>query len=324
MSIPFLSALALNDPTLVHHAIDALRKIFPALLNSELKMPERTLLSTANGLQQRQMLVSPIAWTDANTACVKITTLTPANRDRGLDLIQGLVILMDLVDGRPQAIIDGGALTALRTGAVVGLAADLLSPPSAHRLSVIGAGVQARSVVDAMLTVRPIEQIHLASRTRAGAETFAAWIYNRWGQNMSVCVHDRVETAVANTDIICTATSTNSTVPIIKTGWGNEAAFYAVIGGANENACEIEPLLFEEATAVVETRESALAEAGEVRAAIKAKHLNSNDLIELSTVVANPLSFNKAHRRIIFRAVGNAAEDLAVAYAVFNKLRNMD
>ncbi|WP_242046098.1 MULTISPECIES: ornithine cyclodeaminase family protein [Calothrix] len=320
MQTPFLSASDLNDPALVPYAIDALREIFPALLNSKLEMPERTLLTTADGLQQRQMLVSPIAWPDANIASVKITTLTPTNRDRGLQLIQGLVILMDLVNGRPQIIIDGGALTALRTGAVVGLAADLLSPPFAHRLSVIGTGIQARSVIDAILTVRPIEQINLASRTRTGAEVLAAWIYERWGKNITVHVQDSVELAVTNTDIICTATSTDSTIPIVKADWGGNAAFYAVIGGINEDACEVEPVLFESAIAVVETREGALAEAGEIRAAIKANHLNPDDLIELGTVVDNPSAFNKAHQKVIFRSVGNAAEDLAVAYSLLHKI----
>lgn len=316
--ITFLSAQDLNNPALIPHSIEALRRVFLALLGFGLKMPERTLLITADDPQQNQMLVSPIAWPAESIACVKITTLTSANRDRDLDLIQGLVILLDLVDGCPKAIMDGGALTALRTGATVGLATDLLCPSSACRLSVIGSGTQARAAVDAILTVRAIKQIHLASRNKTRAEVFASWIHDRWGQKIDVHVHDRIQSAVADADIILTATSTDSAVPIIKADWGSEKAFYAVIGGANENACEIDPVLLKNAVVVVETSDGALAEAGEVRAALKSGYLRKQDLIELGTIVAEPSLLNNVHRRVIFRTVGNAAEDLAVASAVLD------
>ena len=312
--VPYLSAEVLADKALMGVAIDALGPAFAALARGALQTPERTLMITGDGRPLRQLLTSPIAWAEAASAAVKITTLTPDNPRCGRALIQGLVVLFDLDSGRPRAMLEGGALTALRTGATAGLAARLLARPDAAVMAVIGAGVQARALVDAMLTVRPIGRVHVASRGAKRLTDFARWIASRWGADTEVRVHDTIDAAVAAADIICTATSTEASTPLVRRGMAPGDAFYAAIGGATEVACELDPGLLEGAAVVVETRSGATAEAGEIRAALANGTLRQEQMIELGSLITGVTL--PPDRPIVLRAVGHAVEDLAVADAV--------
>ncbi|MFV3077172.1 ornithine cyclodeaminase family protein [Niveispirillum fermenti] len=319
-AIPFITRERLADPRLMALAIDAIGPAFASLTGGGLQAPDRTLIQTGAAPPLRQLLVSPVAWPDRARATVKVTTLTPANPARGLALIQGLVLLLDLETGQPRAMLEGGGLTALRTGATAGYAAQRLSAPGAADLAVIGAGVQARALIDAMLTVRPIRTVHLASRGRSGLDRLADWVASRWGRRVDVRVHDDVGAAVAGADILCTATSTEDPTPLVTPGMARPGTFYAVIGGATEHACEIAPDLLRGARVVVETVDGALAEAGEIRAALARGFLHAADLLDLPTLATAPHPPPADRPATIFRSVGHAAEDLAVADAVFEAM----
>lgn len=325
-AIPFLSNERLADLRLMAVAIDAIGPAFASLSGGGLQAPERTLILTGDAPAQRQLLVSPVAWPARTAATVKVTTLTPANPARGLALIQGLVLLLDLETGQPRAMLEGGGLTALRTGATAGYAARHLSAPAAADLAVIGAGVQARALIDAMLTVRPIRTVHLASRGRPGLDRLADWVAARWGRRVDVRVHDNVRAAVAGADILCTATSKQDPTPLVMPGMARPGAFYAIVGGATEDACEIAPDLLRGARVVVETVDGALAEAGEIRAAMAGGFLHAGDLLDLPTLAATAppppaaAAAGGGGPATIFRSVGHAMEDLAVADAVLGAM----
>ncbi len=94
---------------------------------------------------------------NAGALAVKVVSLFPHNPDRGLAFIQAAVLVLDAETGRPVALIEGSALTAIRTGAAGGAAIDLLARPQSRVLAVFGAGVQGRSQLEAACTVRKIE-----------------------------------------------------------------------------------------------------------------------------------------------------------------------
>ena len=105
---------------------------------------------------------------------VKIVSVHPRNPGRGLPTVHAIVVVIDTMTGVPVGLIEGNALTALRTGAAVGAATDLLARPDARTLAVFGAGVQARAALRAIRAVRQIEEIRLISRSGASAERVAA------------------------------------------------------------------------------------------------------------------------------------------------------
>ena len=138
-------------------AIDALEAGFRTQDPSA--RPLRSHLATRAG----SLLLMP-AFGDGGVG-VKLVTLTPDNPDRDLPYIGGVYVLFDAVTQTPEAIVDGAALTALRTAAVSGLATRHLANPDAERLVIFGAGVQARSHLEAMVAVRPIRHVTVVSRT---------------------------------------------------------------------------------------------------------------------------------------------------------------
>lgn len=292
--------------------MQALADAFADLSAGRIRSPSRTIIEHGPG---RQLVVGPAVWERRGLASVKVTTLTPDNADRGLPLIDGMVVLTDTRTGQITALLAGGELTALRTAAVAGLATRLCAPQDASDLAVIGAGVQARALIRAMIAVRPIRSVAVFSRTPARTEAFAEWISENAGRSVNVTVCDTAKAAIADAAVICTATSTSERTPLVSAGWVAPGAHINVIGGTHEDAIEVDPALLATAFVVVESRAAALEEAGEVRAALADGLIGVNELHELGTLVDRAARQNG--RISLFRCVGMAIEDTAAAAALY-------
>ncbi|NUP45647.1 MAG: ornithine cyclodeaminase family protein [Streptomyces sp.] len=306
--------------------IDALAEVFADLSAGRTRSPARTIIEHGTHGEhgdpgpRRQLLAGTAVWERRGVGSVKITTLTPDNPDRGLPLIHGVVVLTDLDTGRITALLDGAELTAVRTGAVAGLATRLCAPEDAEDLAVLGAGVQARALVRAVSAVRPIRSVRVFSRTRARTETFAEWIRATAGRPdrpVEVLVCDTAKDAVADAAVICTATSTDDPTPLVAADWVAPGAHINVIGGTHEDAIEVDPALLASAFVVVEERAAALEDAGEVRAALAAGLIGVAELHELGALVTGVTGASAAGGRTsVFRGVGMAIEDTAAAAAL--------
>lgn len=289
--------------------VDALADAFADLSAGRTRSPSRTIVEHGAG---RQLLAGTAVWERRGVGSVKITTLTPGNPDRGLPLIHGVVVLTDLETGRITALLDGAELTAVRTGAVAGLATRLCAPEDARDLAVLGAGVQARALVRAVSAVRPIRSVRVYSRTPARAEAFAGEVRETLGHRVHVCGSARA--AVADAAVVCTATSTGGRTPLVAADWVAAGAHVNVVGGTHEDAVEVDPALLAGAFLVVEERCAALEDAGEVRAALSAGLIGVPDLHELGALVSGEAKADG--RTSVFRGVGMAIEDTAAAAAL--------
>jgi len=296
--------------------IAALSDVFGDLSAGRTRSPSRTIVEHD---RQRQLLVGPAVWERCGFGTVKISTLTPDNPERGLPLIHGVVVLVDLETGRIMALLDGGELTAVRTGAVAALATRLCAPEDAEDLAVIGAGVQAWALVRAVCAVRPIRSIRVFSRRRAGTDRFAERVLDSLGSGVRVTVCETGKAAVTDAAIICTATSTSDRAPLVAADWVARGAHVNVIGGVNEAAIEVEPALLSGAFLVVEERAAALEDAGEVRAALTGGLIDLAELHELGALVNLPRM--TGGRTSVFRSVGLAIEDTAAAAALYQAAR---
>jgi ornithine cyclodeaminase len=294
--------------------IDALAEAFADLAAGRTRSPSRTVVEhgASAGSPARQLLAGTAVWERRGVGSVKVTTLTPGNPERGLPLIHGVVVLTDLATGRVTALLDGAELTAVRTGAVAGLATLLCAPEGADDLAVIGAGVQARALVRAVSAVRPIRAVRVFSRHPGRTERFAAWVRETFGHRVSVC--GTAKAAVADAAVVCTATSTGDRTPLVAADWVAPGAHVNIVGGTHEDAIEVDPLLLASAFVVVEERRAALDDAGEVRAALAQGLIAVDDLHELGTLVHGDAVV--AGRTTIFRSVGHPLEDTAAAAAL--------
>jgi ornithine cyclodeaminase/alanine dehydrogenase-like protein (mu-crystallin family) len=286
-------------------AIDALE----AALQGEdpsLSAPMRTTLATPAGT----LLTMPAA--GAAGVGVKLVTLSEFNPQKGLPFVQGTYVLFDADTQRPRAVIDGTELTAIRTAAVSGLATRSLARPESARLVLFGAGAQAAVHLEAMAAVRSIEEVVIVSRGAERAAELAAR-----ARAMGVVARVGVPADVADADIVCTCTT--SAVSVFDGRDLAPGTHINAVGAYLADAREIDTETVRRARVVVETRQVAFAEAGDLlipigEGAITREHVLA-DLMELVRGVEVRTSPEDV---TLFESVGMAFEDLVVARAALD------
>src|SRR6185436_16293421 len=176
-------------------AVDALDAAF-AREDPSLGAPLRSTLATPSGT----LLTMPAAG-DAGVG-IKLVTLSEFNPQRGLPLVHAVYVLFDVTTQQPEAVIEGGALTALRTAAVSGLATRHLANPDASRLVLFGAGVQATAHLDAMVAVRPVTEVVVVGRDAERRDR----LIERAGA-LGLLARAGAPADVRDADLICTCTT---------------------------------------------------------------------------------------------------------------------
>jgi ornithine cyclodeaminase/alanine dehydrogenase-like protein (mu-crystallin family) len=223
-----------------------------------------------------------------------------------------LVLYRDLRSGR-TALLDGGYLTDARTGAMSAVAAGLLATPGARRLAVMGAGLQARTQIEAIVAATGIRDVRVWARTEATRVGFAAEAAESYGVDVRPAAS--AEEAVRGADIVATATT--SSTPVVEDGWLEPDALVCGIGSHKPETSEIEPETVARArTVVVDSRRGVLAGAGDVIEPIRSGQLREEDVVELGELVAGSRPAVPPPGIAVFKSVGFAALDLAAAKAV--------
>jgi ornithine cyclodeaminase/alanine dehydrogenase-like protein (mu-crystallin family) len=283
-------------------AIDALEAAFAAGDSSA--GPLRTSVDTPAG----SLLLMPA--TGGHGAGVKLVTLTPGNPDRGLPLIHAVYVLFDPRTQAPVAVLDGAALTALRTAAVSGLATRHLARDDAGHLVLFGAGVQARAHLESMRAVRTIERVVVVSRSPGPAEALAE-AARAIGLDASVGDPDDVTLA----DVVCTCTT--SAEPVFDGRRLAPGCHVNAIGSYRPETREVDTETVRRARVVVETRDVALEEAGDLLIPIAEGAIGPEHLVaDLAALVRGAAGRSSPDDVTLFKGVGMAFEDLVVARAV--------
>ena len=209
---------------------------------------------------------------------------------------QGLVAVFD-ADGSTVGIVDGPALTAIRTGAGAGLATDLLAPSDASRMAMLGAGAMARDQIEAVRTVREITDIAVWSRDRANAERLADAVGGH--------AVDHPEEAVEDADIVSTATP--ATAPLFDARALAPVVHVNAVGAFTPDMAEIPADFVRDAYVVVDDVGAAAVEAGDL---IQAGRHPDTDMATLLATGPPPNA-----PRTLFKSVGIASQDIAAAAA---------
>lgn len=310
MSLRILTARDIKKILTMQEVIAVMKEAFIQLASGNVCMPLRTAIPIPK--HQAVTLCMPTYISSTEQLGVKIVTLFPNNPQRGLPSIHGLVFLFNAQTGQPEALLDGSLLTALRTGAVSGLATDLLARPDASSVAIIGSGVQARTQLEAIACVRKIKQIWIYSRNPANAELFAQEVTNDKNISASIKVTHSAHEATKEADIICTATA--STTPLIDIMDVRPGVHINAIGSHTEQMCEIGTKLVSQSKIIVDLRSAALAEAGEIIQSIRAGTLKENAISELGEVILDPtLGRTSPEQTTFFKSVGVAIQDISIA-----------
>jgi ornithine cyclodeaminase len=284
--IPFLSTVIAMP-----EAISALREALRDGLE-----PENDWARSRVPVTHGELLLMPAEW--ASYTGVKLATIAPGNPSFGRPRIQGAYLLLDSSTLTPLAMLDGAALTTLRTAAVSGLAVDLLASPDSSRLVVFGTGPQARSHIAAIRAVRPVGEVVVVGRT--DVEAFASSVDGRVGS-----VAD-----VENADVVVCATTART--PLFDGALLSRNATVVAVGSHEPTAREVDDTTVRGSTVVVEARSAALREAGDLAFPLRAGTFDPDTLVDLASVVRGAVAVSMGRPRL-FKSVGMAWEDLVVA-----------
>lgn len=291
-------------------AIEAMRTAFAALSGGDATVPIRLPLETEHGVT----LFMPAYMSSTGSAGAKIVSVNAGNAARGLPAIHGVVTMLDAETGRIRALMDGTWLTALRTGAVGGLAADLLARPDASVVALFGAGVQARTQLQAVRCVRQITEVRVVSRTGASAERLVAEL-----EGVEARVASDASDAVAGADIVVCATT--SSTPLFDGSAIDPGTHVTGVGSYTTEMREVDTALVTRARVVVDQREAVLAEGGDVAGPIADGVVDESVMVaEIGEVVLGRVAGRTSAEEVtFFKSVGNAVQDVAVGEVVLAK-----
>lgn len=301
--IRLLDAQALRECLDMPSCIDAMRAVFIEVAAGRFHTPLRSRVRPAGASVNGLTLMPALREAGPRRWCLKEMVVTPSNPTRGLDPLQGVVVLHDGDDGRALAIADAPQLTTLRTAATSAVATQALARPGARVVAVLGAGVQGRSHLWAMRTILPGAELRLWGRTPAKAAALA--------HECGATFAPSIEAAVRDAEVVCTVTA--AVDPILHAGWIAPGCHINAVGSSTPAACEIEPALMARARLFVDRRDAALAESGDVRRALAAGAITEQAIVaELGDVLCGKASGRAGADEVtLYKSLGFGALDLA-------------
>ncbi len=260
------------------------------------------------------LLLMP-AWSK-DWAGLKTVIFKTDNAAHGLPTIQASYLLIDQKTGATVALMDGGEITRRRTAAASALAADYLARQDAQVMTLVGAGALGPHFVRAHAAVRPVKRVFIYNRSIAKSESLAAELAHDGFEAHSVT---DLEHAVRQSDIVSCVTT--STAPIVKGAWLRPGTHVDLAGSFKPTMRETDAEVVARASVYVDTRDGALAEAGDL---LQARDEGKFDFADIRGDLAD-LCGGKVKGRAsadeitLFKSAGTAIEDLATAIMLYQK-----
>jgi ornithine cyclodeaminase/alanine dehydrogenase-like protein (mu-crystallin family) len=236
---------------------------------------------------------------------LKNVLVSADNRALGLDSHQGAMLVHDGRTGALQAVLDAGALTAIRTAATTAVATRALARPNAAQVAILGTGAQARTHIAALRLVLPEAKFRLWGRSFERAQALA--------RSTQATACEQARDAVAEADVVCTLTASPS--PLVRRDWLRPGCHVNAVGASSRDARELGSDLVAAAELFVDSLEQAQEECGEVHlalaeGAIAADHIRG----ELGQVLSGACAGRTDDNALtVFKSLGLAVEDLAAA-----------
>jgi alanine dehydrogenase len=282
--------------------LDALAESFRALSSGLVDAPKRIGVSVPN----TGFLLAMPAYQQSQAITVKLVSVFHGNRQLGIPTHQALICLFDPETGTPLSLMDGTAITALRTAGAAALSTRLLARTNTHVLAIVGAGVEGHSHLKMLPHVRPFSEIRIASRHFAHAEQLAA-------TDARARAVETAEEAVRGADVVCLCT--NAGEPVVRLDWLTPGMHVTSVGYAPPGG-ELEPRVIAQGRLFVETRlafEPTPVGCGELVG------LDPSVGTELGEVLLGQRRGRQSEEELtVYKAMGHACEDLAAASLVYH------
>ncbi|UCF63467.1 MAG: ornithine cyclodeaminase family protein [bacterium] len=310
----FLSKETIKKVLTIEEAIPAVRDAFIQLSSGKVEVPLRVHLDIPQF--QGVELIKPVYSPLTKKIGIKIISLFKNNTAKKLPYSHAVMLLLDAETGIPLAIMDADYLTAVRTAAASGVATELLARKESGTVAIFGAGPQGAAQVRAMMAVCQISQIFIFDPDTQKARKLANNISSSYAVEVKV---SSTPHSLSACDIICTATT--SEVPVFLDSQISAGVHINGMGSFKPHHQEIPAETVKRSRLFVDQRESCLKEAGDIiiplkRGMIQERHI----LAEIGEIASGAIQARKSDADItIFKSVGNAVQDLAVAEMVYGK-----
>ncbi|AHG88343.1 ornithine cyclodeaminase/mu-crystallin [Gemmatirosa kalamazoonensis] len=293
-SIPLLDEDAVRRMLRMDALVPAIRDALAALSAGRVMQPIRTVVPVAD---HAGFLGSMPAYT-GEALGAKLVTFYPQNR--GVPTHHAVIVLFHPETGAPAAVLDGRLITEMRTAAASAVATDALARDDARVLGILGAGVQARSHLEALRLVRPLDEVRVWSPHRAAA--FA----DEMGDGVRAVASP--EAAVRGADVVLVATT--SQVPVLRGAWLAPGTHVNAVGATRPDWRELDDDVVRTARLFVDSRVAATRESGDVIAA-------GGEPTEIGEVLTGERAGRTGRDEVtLFKSVGVAVEDVVAAALV--------
>ena len=297
--------------------MEVMAEALKALARGEAILPLRPTMYLPD--RTDSLVMMPAYLGNLDVVGLKVVTYFPGNQGTSHDTHQGGVMLFDTANGSLLALIDATEITAIRTPAVTGVATDLLARPEASTLAILGSGTQARGHLEAMMLVRPINQVRVWGLPLEDARDFAEREGARHGVDIRAA--ETAESAVAGADVVCTTTSARE--PVLFGKWLEPGMHINAIGSSIPFTRELDTEAVVKSKMFVDRRESALNEAGDFlmpkeEGAIDENHIRG----EIGELLLGRVEGRSSSDEItLYKSLGLAIEDLASAYHIYTSAK---
>ena len=291
---------SLLDPAAL---IDAVAAAMADLSAGRASMPNRVAASVPE--HDALLLAMPASVPSLGALSAKLVTLFPQNTGTATPTHQAMIVAFDPATGKPLALLDGTAITALRTAAASAVSVRLLAHADARVLTIVGTGVQAAAHLRCVPMVRPFEEIRVVGRSREKAAALGATVFESIGE------------ALDGADVVC-ATTHPSADPVIRRSLLSPGT-HVVSVGFDVDGIEVDAETVADALVVVESREAALAPPPS-----GSRDLAGIDdrerVVELGELVAGTAAGRTSDDQItLYKSVGVAVQDTAAAALVLER-----
>jgi len=297
-------------------SIAAVEEAFRELALKTAQMPTRAGLLVFD--KEGWMGAMPAYLSKAGALTTKIVTSyenTPVRHN--LPTVMAVIVLNDPETGRTEAILEGTYITAVRTGAVSGVATKYLAKKDASTVSIFGAGTQAKTQLEAVVAVRGIKSVLVHDIDSEKAQLFSEQMSRRL--NLEVSAEADAERVAQQSEIVVTAST--SRAPVFRGDSLNPGSHINAIGSYTPDARELDDSTILKAKIVVDSLDAALAEAGDLLIPIKAGILRRDQIhAELGEIIVGRLKGREDDLEItVFKSVGLGIQDAAVAKLAYAK-----
>jgi ornithine cyclodeaminase/alanine dehydrogenase-like protein (mu-crystallin family) len=303
--------------------IEAMKRAYASLSDGKADVPLRTRLSVPSQDAVTLFMPAYVQAEGGDALAIKVVSLFPRNpeRERSLAFIQAAVLVLDAETGRTRALLEGGSLTAIRTGAGSGAAIDLLSRPDSSVVAIFGAGAQGRTQLEAACSVRKIESAWVFDTSVERANDFVTDMAGLGPVPSDLHVADTPGQALADADIVCTATT--SSRPVFADGDLKPGTHISAIGSYTPEMQEVPAETVARALVVVDSRSATLEEAGDLLQPMQAGLFGKEHIYaELGEIVLGRKEGRQSPEQITYyKSVGVAVQDAMAAQLALQNAR---